>query len=98
MIKIKIDLKKIDQTKCFRADSGAVYLDAVLFESKNPKYDDTHVIVQSIPKAERDAGKRGAIIGNAKVEMDGPNRPRDARPPSPRPATTTTQDDGEIPF
>ena len=69
VIRIKIDLKKIDQSKCFKASSGAVYLDAALIPTAPTSYGDnrdeqTHMIVQDIPKEERLAGGKGAILGN----------------------------------
>jgi len=63
---IKIDLNKILADKTYKAASGADYLDAVLIPSAESRYGDTHFIVQSLPREDRDAGRRGPIIGNAK--------------------------------
>ena len=63
----KINLKKINKEYLFKSEAtGAIYLDIVLLESKDNKYGDSHMIIQSIPKEKRDAGERGEILGNAK--------------------------------
>lgn len=65
-ISLKIDVTKIDKNKLFKGKKGT-YLDAVLFyNSEKDQYDNNGMIVQSVSKEERDAGNRGAILGNAK--------------------------------
>jgi len=67
MITGKIDVTKIDKSLLFESQkTGAKYLDIVLIETPNSQYGDTHMILQSLPKKRRDAGERGAILGNAK--------------------------------
>lgn len=63
----KINVMKIDKAKMFNADSGAVYLDIVLIPSPENQYGNDYMIVQGIPKEARDAGMKGAILGNAKI-------------------------------
>jgi len=96
---IKIDLKRIDQSKCFRGKNGAVYLDAVVFENDQPdQYGNTQVIYQSVSKEDREKGIKGAIVGNGKIVGSRPSPPsRD--PASPR-TMSKTVDHGEddIPF
>lgn len=64
MIKIKLDLKKIDKDLLFTADSGAIYMDAVAIETPNSNFSD-YMVVQDLSKERRDAGEKGPIIGNA---------------------------------
>ncbi len=66
-IAIKIDVTKIDKARLFAGKNGAKYLDAILIETPDNKYGDSHMIVQSVSKEERQAGVRGAILGNAKT-------------------------------
>ena len=66
IIKLKINVKKIDKARLFKADSGAVYLDCTLLPTPDSKYDSTHMIVQDVSKEERDKGIKGNILGNAK--------------------------------
>jgi K+/H+ antiporter YhaU regulatory subunit KhtT len=63
----KIDLTKIDKSKLFKSEkTGAIYLDLVMIESPNNQYGQSHMIVQSVTKEEREKGIKGAILGNAK--------------------------------
>lgn len=66
MITLKINVMAIDKAKLFNAQSGAVYLDCIMIETPNNEYND-YMIVQSVSKEEREAGVKGAILGNAKV-------------------------------
>jgi|TARA_R110002050_G_scaffold255165_1_gene393802 hypothetical protein len=70
MNRIKINVEKVDKKYLFKGEKGT-YLDLVLFESTNQQYGDTHMVVQSIPKEERDKGERGPILGNATLELNG---------------------------
>lgn len=67
MISIKIDVMKIDKARLFAGKNGAKYLDVLLIESPNNEYGNDYVAVQEVSKEERNAGKRGAILGNARV-------------------------------
>ena len=64
MIEIKIDVTKITKAKLYKGAKGT-YLSAVLIETPNSEYG-THMIVESTPKEEREAGIKGVILGNAK--------------------------------
>lgn len=67
ILKLKIDLMKIDKSKLFKAKSGAVYLDATVFlKDEADQYENCGMITQEVSKADRDAGVKGAILGNAK--------------------------------
>lgn len=66
MIKLKIDVSKIDKAKLFRGAKG-VYLDCTLIETTNNQYGDDYMVVQDVSKEERLAGKKGAILGNGKI-------------------------------
>lgn len=68
----KIDVAKIDKTKLYQGKS-AKYLDIVLIPSKDNQYGNDYMIVQGVPKADRDAGVRGAILGNAKILGEKPS-------------------------
>lgn len=62
----KIDVTKIDKTKLFKGAKGT-YLDIALIETPNNQYGDSHMITQSVSKEEREAGVKGAILGNIKT-------------------------------
>jgi hypothetical protein len=68
MLVLKIDVTKFDKSYFFEGKNGAKYADLIVFENREPdKYDNTHIVYQGIPKEERDAGKKGAIVGNGKL-------------------------------
>lgn len=62
---VKIDVTKIDKTRLFKGKKGT-YLDIALVASKNDSYGNDYMVIQSVSKEEREAGKRGPIIGNGK--------------------------------
>ena len=69
-IKIKIDVSKIDKAALYKGTKGT-YLDCVAWPSKTTgQYGDTHYIVQELSRERRDAGEKGAIIGNMTVPDD----------------------------
>jgi hypothetical protein len=97
-IKIKIDVSKIDKLALYKGTKGT-YLDCVAWPSKTTgQYGDTHYIVQELSREKRDAGEKGAIIGNMTVPDDEQRR-QEARPVR-RQAQVVTQDGDEddIPF
>jgi len=67
---LKIDVTKIEKKHLFRANSGAVYLDIVMFRNDG-KFGDDHVVIQSVSKEAREAGEKGPILGNATLDIDG---------------------------
>lgn len=90
MIKIKIDCTKIEKKRLFAGKNGAQYLDAVLIETPDSKFDQDYMIVQDVTKEEREAGTRGAILGNAKIMSK--VKPAAAKQP------TKSSDDDDVPF
>ena len=58
----KVDCSKIDKAHLYKGK----FLDLVLWENRDGpgQYGDTHMIVQSVSKEDRAAGKKGAIVGN----------------------------------
>jgi hypothetical protein len=100
-IKLKIDVTKIDKAALYKGAKGT-YLDAVAWPSPDSQYGDDYRIVQDLGKEARDAGKKGAIIGNAKLmeaKRDNQGGQRTAAPaqqtPEPAPGDEA---DGDLPF
>ncbi len=67
-IAISIDVTKIDKTKLHKGAKGT-YLDTTIFIDTDSadQYGNHGFISQSLPKAEREAGQKGEILGNGKV-------------------------------
>ena len=96
-INLSIDVTKIDKSKLYQGKKGT-YLDVTMFVDldSTDQYGSNGMVTQSLPKEERDAGHKGAILGNSKVFW------RDEKPqqmqsqPSSRPAQSV--DESDVPF
>jgi len=77
MISLKIDVNKIDKSRLFQGKKGT-YLNCVLVETPNSEYGD-YMIVEDISFEERQAGKKGTILGNGKIIIK-KNTPEDTEP------------------
>jgi hypothetical protein len=65
-LSIKLDVTKIDKAKLFKGDKGT-YLDCTIIMKDVPDvYGNVGMVVQNTTKEEREAGVKGAILGNAK--------------------------------
>ena len=64
---VSVDITKIDRTKAFKGKNGAEYIDLVLINTPENQYGSTYMAVQGVSKEEKEAGVKGAILGNAKV-------------------------------
>ena len=98
MIIAKIDVTKIDKEKMYKGQKGT-YLDLILIESRNDKYENDYMVVQGVTKEDREAGVRGAILGNAKIHGQAKQQP--AQKPAPKQAVKDFGDDGvdeDVPF
>ena len=87
MIRIKLNLSKIDQTAVFEGRNGARYVDLTLMENKKglDQYGNSHMCVQDLGKERRLAGEKGPILGNGKtIGTVQPSRP------APESSETTT--------
>lgn len=96
MLKIKIDVTKIDKARLFRGQKGT-YLDAVAIETPNSEYGD-YMIVQDVKKEEREAGVKGNILGNIKHVGGIGSRPNPARPASSAPLAPPPQAEKKAPL
>lgn len=66
-IALKIDVSKIEKERLYVGKKGT-YLDAVIFlNDEADEYGQNGMVVQSVSKEEKDAGKRGEILGNVKI-------------------------------
>ena len=101
--KLKINVLKIDKAHLYQGKT-AKYLDCAIWPNKNgaDEYGNTHYITQEISRESREAGQKGAIIGNIKWEepMESPRKPQAAPPSRPRPPADPDLDvDGDqVPF
>jgi len=97
IISVKINVSKIDKLRLYKGKNGT-YLDCALIPSSNDQYGNDFMVVQNVTKEERQAGKRGEIIGNGKWfgtdSKPAPQKQATQNNPAPKP-----DDDGDdIPF
>jgi hypothetical protein len=67
MQKLRIDVTKIDKSALYKGAKGT-YLDITLLDNRDgtDQYGNDGMIVQDIGKERREAGEKGAILGNWK--------------------------------
>ena len=103
MVSVNIDVTKLDKSRFYQGKKGT-YCDLTLIESPNDQYGNTHLVVQSSTKEERDSGLKMPIIGNGKdykildaqKESVGYNAIPGENPPTETTNSALAQDD--IPF
>jgi hypothetical protein len=99
VITASIDVTKIDKgrlvagKKVNAEGKVAQYLDMTLIETPDNQYGDSHMVVQSVSKEEREQGVKGNILGNGKTFGD--DRPA-AHQPAAAPVARFENDD--VPF
>lgn len=65
MIKVKLNLTKINKDRIFTSEKGNKFLDIILIETPNGQYGDW-IVNEDVKKEEREAGIKGNILGNGK--------------------------------
>jgi hypothetical protein len=97
----KIDVTKIDRDAMFKGEKGT-YLDITIVLKDEPdQYGNDGMITQDIGKDRREAGERGAILGNARwVKRDDAkaSRPGGISAKPQLPTSGAAFKDDEIPF
>jgi len=95
IISLKIDVSKIDKSRLFQGKKGT-YLDAVLFLNDDiDDYGNNGMIVQSVTQEEREAGTKGAILGNSK-QIGGEKK--EVNYSEPASAMNADSSNGNLPF
>lgn len=82
----------------FKGENGAVYLDVIAFEMKEPKEYGTHIVKQSMPKAVREAMSKEEqeqvpILGNLNTRFGGSAVSNNAAP-----GGENVGEDDDLPF
>lgn len=79
ILRIKVDVTKIDKGALFKGTKGT-YLDiSVLMRSDEDEYGNHGMVVQDLGQERREAGERGAILGNCKW-VSNPSASQAAKP------------------
>lgn len=100
IIKIKIDVSKIDKSKLYKGTKGT-YLDCTLLENRDgtDQYGNDFMVVQDMSKTDREAGIKGAILGNAKkVIAKSEKRSPSQSTPKPESNNNPPPESDDVPF
>lgn len=70
-VSLRIDVTKIDKSKLYKGAKGT-YLDVTTFidTDNEDKFGNNGMVTQSVTAEEREAGTKGAILGNNKIFMN----------------------------
>lgn len=92
IITLKIDVTKIEKDRLFKGAKGT-YLDVVLIPAKENEFGNDYMVCQQVSKEEREAKKRGAILGSGRIIVTGAERP------TVTPSSQPPKNDGDdVPF
>ena len=84
-ITLKIDVTKLEKKHFFTGSKG-IYCDLVAWPTKESRNGETHYVAQSLSKAAREAGEKGAIVGNLTMpDNEAPQQRPDPKPAARRP-------------
>ena len=79
IIKLNIDVTKIDKKRLHKGAKGTYANFTVLLRDQPDQYGNYGMIVEDVSKEEREAGAKGTILGNAKIVGNrGQRKPNDA--------------------
>lgn len=94
LISIRINCSSIDKARLYPGKNGK-YLDLVLMKKREvDQYGNDWMCVQSVTKEERQAGVKGAILGNGKTL----GQVKQAAAPSTTQSKSTDTEEDDVPF
>ena len=67
IIKLNIDVTKIDKARLYKGAKGTYANFTVLLRDETDQYGNDGMIIEDVSKEERESGKKGTILGNAKI-------------------------------
>ena len=114
LIKLKIDVTKLDKSLFFKAKSGAVYADLDFWLTdvtadfpavniaeliESDEYGQCGMIRQDVGSERRKRGEKGNILGNGKIFQSRPtSQAQSSSRPTAQTSTATEHEDDDIPF
>lgn len=66
-LSVKIDVSKINKSRLYKGAKGTYLSAIILIKDEVDQYGNNGVIIEDVNKEEREAGVKGAILGNVKV-------------------------------
>lgn len=98
IIKLNIDVTKLDKKRFHKGAKGIYANLTVLLRDETDTYGNDGMIVEDVSKEEREAGTKGTIVGNARIvnKQQGQAK-QSATPPNP-PNLPQDDEEGDLPF
>ena len=98
-VNISIDVTKIDKAHLVQGKKGTyLNLTAFIDPSEADQYGNNGMVTQGLNKEARDAGQKGAILGNSKVFWQEQGSAPQAQQPPRQPKMEDFPSDSDIPF
>jgi len=93
IIKLNIDVTKLDKKRLHKGAKGTYANLTVLLKDAPDQYGNDGMIVEDVSKEERESGTKGAIVGNARIAGQKPKAQS-----APAPSSAADDDFETIPF
>jgi hypothetical protein len=97
IIKLNIDVTKIDKSRLHKGAKGTYANFTVLLRDETDQYGNDGMIVEDVTKEERESGKKGTILGNAKI-MGKQQQPAPQKPAPKHHSQVDTGEGDDCPF
>ena len=97
IIKLNIDGTKIDKARLHKGAKGTYANFTLLLRDEIDQYGNDGMIVEDVSKEERESGKKGTILGNAKI-MGKQSQPAPQKPASKHHSTVDVGEGEDFPF
>jgi hypothetical protein len=96
IIKLNIDVTKINKARLHKGAKGTYANLTVLLRDETDSYGNDGMIVEDVTKEERESGIKGSILGNAKIV----GKPQAQQPPPNQRGIVVSgaDDESDIPF
>jgi hypothetical protein len=92
IIRVKLDVTKIDKTAIHHGEKGK-YIDITLLGNRDgeDRFGNNYMVVQDLGQSRREAGEKGPILGNGKIVGQ-------KQAQQPNPAVVGSGSDENVPF
>lgn len=69
IIQFKLDVMKISKERLYKGKKGTYLSGTIFVNDEADEYGNNGMIVEAVSKEEKDAGIKGNILGNIKIQM-----------------------------
>jgi len=98
IIKLNIDVTKLDKKRLHKGAKGTYANLTVLLRDETDTYGNDGMIVEDVSKEEREAGTKGTIVGNVRIVNKQQGQPKAAPVTAPKDDSWIDDDNLDVPF